>query len=43
LPDAARRGIVGAVGGGGARGKIAVLVGKGEAQLDELEHVDVVL
>lgn len=37
LPDAARAGFV------AARGKVAVLVGESEAQLDEFEHVDVVL
>lgn len=41
LPDAARVGIV--VDVGGTRGKVAVLVRECEPQLDELEHVDVVL
>ena len=39
LPDA--RG--GGGGGGAARGEVALLVGEGESQLDELEHVDVLL
>lgn len=41
LPDAAAR--VGFFVVAAAHGKVAVLVGEGEAQLDEFEHVDVVL